>query len=1027
MNPFFKVLLSLEACACLIFPRAADADGTNRIGVLTVSYVMTSDGSGEWYWYSPGIYGFSGDDSIQLSIAGKVQYAVMQSETNLFIGEVISATQQQSAAGSDNTQSWDPPPTTDGTDTFTSDPSFIQTNVCVTLTNTTAGTNLFLGVCEKVSFGASQGGVFYTWDKVWQPDDVAWPPFYDVGTMCAIQGMDNVRLFQFTLTNSALPWTQTLTTNSAVSTAYSDGDGSATGSSSAARTVVLQFAPDQLTFEYDATPTNGTAPLTVTFTAPKTNSSGSRFLSARWDFGDGGTDTSHFKIAHCYTNAGDFTVGVVFTNEEGQAYTGIGPQLVHVVPLTFTASPTNGPTPLTVQFSCPTAEHGASDVTEWQWDFGDGTGSEAQNPTHTYSEVNNYEVSLTVANEDDISTEGSGPATIAVEAPTVLFAASPAIGAEPLPVLFICPSEDNTGSRLTSWSWNFGDGGTSTAQNPAHIYLSGGQFSPTLSAINSRGDTVEGSGPLLTVASRSGLVINGDFETGNLFAWTDDPMSFDNVSGDSRYAHAGDYGLELAQDMGTSSYLSQALATAPGTTYLLSFWLDSIAGIADFSASWGDTPIWSATNIPAVGWTNVQVITTATTTNTLLKFTFGGMDPLGLDDVDVENVFVQFTATPAGGAAPLPVNFACPSVDDNGHALTGWNWHFGDGSTSASQNPSHLYTLGGTFTVGLIATNSQGGTVIGFGPAITVSVPDIQFTASPTTGGVPLSVQFNCPNKDSASNALTSWFWSFGDGSTSLSQNPVHIYGSPGSFTPTLLATNSQAVQVSATGPTVTAAACVGLVVNGGFETGNFTGWSTGGNFTWCDVDGASDVARSGNFGAYLGAMGHLGYLYQTLVTTPGAAYRISFWLDNPTFDPPNEFVVSWNGTTLLDWSNAPAFAWTNIQFNVTAPGSSALLQFGFKNYGDFGLDQIAVLPGVMSPPSLGRVCWSGRNLVMNTVAGLGGATYHLLTSTNLALPNSQWTPVATYSPDANGAFTIVVTNAFDPLIAGRFYILKTP
>jgi hypothetical protein len=63
----------------------------------------------------------------------------------------------------------------------------------------------------------------------------------------------------------------------------------------------------------------------------------------------------------------------------------------------------------------------------------------------------------------------------------------------------------------------------------------------------------------------------------------------------------------------------------------------------------------------------------------------------------------------------------------------------------------------------------------------------------------------------------------------------------------------------------------------------------------------------------------------------------------------------------------------------------------------------------------------------MNTVAGLGGATYHLLTSTNLALPNSQWTPVATYSPDANGAFTIVVTNAFDPLIAGRFYILKTP
>ena len=98
-----------------------------------------------------------------------------------------------------------------------------------------------------------------------------------------------------------------------------------------------------------------------------------------------------------------------------------------------------------------------------------------------------------------------------------------------------------------------------------------------------------------------------------------------------------------------------------------------------------------------------------------------------------------------------------------------------------------------------------------------------------------------------------------------------------------------------------------------------------------------------------------------------------------------------------MDWSNAPAFPWTNIQFNVTATGPSSLLQLGFKNYGEFGLDQVAVLPALMNPPSLGSVCCAGRNLVMPILAGLGGANYQLLSSTNLALPTSQWTPVATY------------------------------
>ena len=1020
MKPLLKVLLPLAACACLMIPRSADAS-TNRIGVLTASYAMTNGGSGTWYWYEQGAFGYSGNDSPQLSISGEVQYAVMQTESNLFIGNVISAAENQSASGTDYEESWDPPPSSSTTIAFVGDPSFSSTNACLTLTNATGATNVILGICEKVSFGDMADGVFAAWDNAWQPDDVAWPPLDEVGTMCAMQGMDNVRLFQFTLTNSALPWTQTLTTNTVASSDESDSFGWASGSATIWRTVVLQFASDRLTCEYGATPTNGTAPLTVQFTADGYDSSEAVITDREWSLGDGEMmNLKDFK--YNYETAGDFTVSLICTNKFGQTVYAYGPTVIHVVQptLQFTASPTNGTVPLTVQFAAADSDSGGNTVTEWSWDFGDGATSAGQNPTHTYKEDGEFTVSLAAVNSNGDDVETTGPDTISVEGATVQFTAGPTLGAEPLPVLFTCPGVDNASNTITAWSWNFGDGGTSTVQNPAHIYQSGGQFSPTLRAINSRGDTVEGSGPSLVVASRSGLVINGDFETGNLFAWTNDPMSFDNVGGGSWYAHSGSYGLELATDTGGSSYLCQGLATKPGATYLLSFWLDSVSGIAGFSASWGGATIWSATNIPAVGWTNVQVLASATVSNTLLNFTFNGMSLLGLDDVDVENMFVQFTATPASGSAPLHVNFTCPSVDDNGHALTAWNWYFGDGSVSTSQNPSHLYTGGGAFTVGLIASNNQGGTVIGFGPAITVSAPALQFTASPTAGGVPLIVQFNCPNKDSAGNTLAAWFWDFGDGSTSRAQNPLHAYTSPGSFAPTLLATNNQAVQISTTGPTVQVAARAGLVVNGGFETGDFTGWTTGGNFSWCDVDGGSDFTHSGNFGACLGPMGSLGYLFQTLATTPGAAYRISLWLNNPTADPRNEFVVSWNGNTLMDWSNAPAFPWTNIQFNVTAPGSSALLQLGFENYENFGLDEVTVLPAVMTPPSMERAWRSGRNLVITNVGGLGGAT-------NLALPLGQWTSVGTYAPDANGAFTIIATNALDPFDPKRFYILKTP
>jgi len=150
------------------------------------------------------------------------------------------------------------------------------------------------------------------------------------------------------------------------------------------------------------------------------------------------------------------------------------------------------------------------------------------------------------------------------------------------------------------------------------------------------------------------------------------------------------------------------------------------------------------------------------------------------------------------------------------------------------------------------------------------------------------------------------------------------------------------------------------LVGNAGFETGDFTDWNfaadNGNNFI-DSVDGTdlfgsptipgvndSLFVHSGIYGAFLGQTGSLGFISQTLPTTSGQRYKLSFWLDNPATGTPNEFNASWNGTTLFDGVNLGKFAWTNMQFVVSATQSSTILQFGFLNdLNAFGLDDVTV------------------------------------------------------------------------------------
>jgi len=136
------------------------------------------------------------------------------------------------------------------------------------------------------------------------------------------------------------------------------------------------------------------------------------------------------------------------------------------------------------------------------------------------------------------------------------------------------------------------------------------------------------------------------------------------------------------------------------------------------------------------------------------------------------------------GNPPLDVNF----IDQSTNTPISWLWDFGDYSTSTDQNPNHIYTTPGTYSVRLTVTNPHGSNSITESNYITVNpVPVADFTCSTYSGTVPLQVNFS----DQSQYSPTSWSWAFGDSNTSSSQNPSHTYTDAGLYTVTLTAGNA--------------------------------------------------------------------------------------------------------------------------------------------------------------------------------------------------------------------------------------------
>lgn len=256
---------------------------------------------------------------------------------------------------------------------------------------------------------------------------------------------------------------------------------------------------------FTGTPLTGIAPLTVSFTD---QSSGSP-ISYLWSFGDSKTSTLK-NPTNIYSVAGIYTVSLTVTNGNGNN-TLIKTNYINVAATNlrpvanFTGSPTNGRRPLTVFFT----DRSTNNPTRWQWTFGDTirNTSSLRNPQHTYSRAGTYNVRLIASNSFG-STSMTKNSYVVVSNSSVrqrIEKPVPSVNPKPrvpqkidpkllIPVSFkISKSEtnklmfsftDTSTNSPKSWSWNFGDGKTSSEQNPTHEYVEAKIYKVTLTTKN---------------------------------------------------------------------------------------------------------------------------------------------------------------------------------------------------------------------------------------------------------------------------------------------------------------------------------------------------------------------------------------------------------------------------------------------------------------------------------------------------------------------------------------------------------------
>ncbi|MGC9308786.1 MAG: PKD domain-containing protein, partial [Thermoplasmatota archaeon] len=378
-----------------------------------------------------------------------------------------------------------------------------------------------------------------------------------------------------------------------------------------------------------------------------------------WDFGD---DTTGYGVAprHSYADNGTYTVTLYVTDDQNDtASTSINVAVTNVPPrVAFSYRPSRPDDISQTRFTDESFDPDGT-IVSWQWTFDDGSTGTDRNPQHIFSENKVYTITLTVTDDDGATNTTTLEVEIFNVPPRPSFSYEPATPTDLDTVQFIDTSGDPDGS-ITAWKWTFGDGNSSTAQDPSHAYTHDGLYTVTLAVTDDDGDT----------ATETYSILIANVPPKVNFSYTPaEPTDTQDIS------FTGDVS-------------------------------DPDGEITNYTWDWGD----GSTSYGADA--THRYADDGTYTVTLTAKDDDGDTTRYSRDVNVSNVAPtpSFTYEPDDPKTGKYVTFRDTSTDPDGDVVNA-TWYFGDGASQQNGDIlSHQYDDEGTYEVTLIVTDNDGAT-----------------------------------------------------------------------------------------------------------------------------------------------------------------------------------------------------------------------------------------------------------------------------------------------------------------------------
>ncbi len=531
-----------------------------------------------------------------------------------------------------------------------------------------------------------------------------------------------------------------------------------------------------------------------------------------WNFGDS-TTASTLNPTHKYASPGKYVVSLTLSGSTGCNVVHTDTVIIGAIPVANFAA-IGGCSNVSVLFTDSSTIGFGNTTVSWKWNFGNNDTSTLQNPVYEYPVGGSYDVTLTVTSNNNCSSSYDSSLTI-LDAPKAGFRITNTC------VVGSAFFTDTSSGTINSWSWNFGDAGTSSFQNPSHAYPpSVATYTVSLVATSTNGcrDTSTVPIKINNVPVPGFSFAPSTICEGNAINLTDTST----VLGDTIYAWHWDFGdtdtsfiknpshsyvipgsydivLTVYSQTSCSAFTSKHLTVVPSPTAAFIFTASCL----------GDSTRFTDMSTPALG-TIIKAWhwdfgdgDTSNLVNPAHYYDSAAIYSVSLiitDSIGCTNIFatsdtvhgipVAAFAT-ALGCTSTPLQFIDTSTSADG-AISAYSWNFGDPASGSNDSsvvsaPSHTYYVNGTYPVSLIVTTTFGcsntaNLIVTVNPA---SVANFTYKPTCEQGQMPFTNLDSLPALDSL------WSWSFGDTEVSFIQSPSHYYFLPGIYSVTLTVTSN--------------------------------------------------------------------------------------------------------------------------------------------------------------------------------------------------------------------------------------------